>query len=131
MPVEPGSDVVVQGLGPIGLSQVNGAAILGAGQISAIDPIKYRRDVALELGATTVIDPTGKDATLVDAIRAMTQGPTHRFFAGGRSHVVTSAGFQSVSRGPDFLYEAVVDDRFPNAPGLGVSPDPTGILPLQ
>jgi S-(hydroxymethyl)glutathione dehydrogenase/alcohol dehydrogenase len=134
VPVEPGSDVVVQGLGPIGLSQVNGAAIMGAGQIIAIDPIRYRRNVALKLGATTVIDPTGKDTTLVSEIRDMTQGPTDRFFAGGRSHVPDSAnpgGFQSVSRGPDFLYEAVGGDRFPNAPGLGVSPDPNGILPLQ
>jgi S-(hydroxymethyl)glutathione dehydrogenase/alcohol dehydrogenase len=131
VPVQPGSDVVVQGLGPIGLSQVNGAAIMGAGQIIAIDPIAYRRRVALSLGATTVIDPTGKDTTLVNEIRALTQGPTDRFFAGGRSHVVTDAGFQSVSRGPDFLYEAVGGDRFPNAPGLGVSPDPNGILPLQ
>jgi len=134
VPVEPGSDVVVQGCGPIGLSQVNGAAIMGAGQIIAIDPIKYRRNVALKLGATTVIDPTGKDTTLVSTIRDMTQGPTDRFFAGGRSHVPDSAnpgGFQQVSRGPDFLYEAVGGDRFPNAPGLGVSPDPNGILPLQ
>jgi S-(hydroxymethyl)glutathione dehydrogenase/alcohol dehydrogenase len=134
VPVEPGSDVVVQGLGPIGLSQVNGAAIMGAGQIIAIDPIRYRRNLALRLGATTVIDPTGKDTSLVSLLRDMTQGPTDRFFAGGRSHVPDSAnpgGFQAASRGPDFLYEAVGGDRFPNAPGLGVSPDPNGILPLQ
>jgi S-(hydroxymethyl)glutathione dehydrogenase/alcohol dehydrogenase len=35
VPVKPGSDVVVFGLGPIEPSMVNGAAIMGAGQVIA------------------------------------------------------------------------------------------------
>src|SRR4029077_19091977 len=55
-PVEAGSDVVVFGLGPVGLSAVQGARIQGATRISGIDPIGYRRDPAMKLGATAVID---------------------------------------------------------------------------
>src|SRR5207249_4828660 len=52
-----GSDVAVFGAGPVGLSSMQGARILGAKQIIAVEPIKVRRDLALKLGATTALDP--------------------------------------------------------------------------
>ena len=42
-PVEAGSDVVVLGAGPLGLSAVQGARIRGAARIIAVEPIRYRR----------------------------------------------------------------------------------------
>ncbi len=52
MRFQPGSDVVVFGAGPVGLGAVQAGRVLGAGQVIVVDPIKYRRDFALKMGAT-------------------------------------------------------------------------------
>src|SRR6185295_7096840 len=60
--IPPSATVAVVGCGPLGLSAVQGARIAGASRIIGIDPVKARRDVALRVGATHVIDPnTEKD----------------------------------------------------------------------
>jgi S-(hydroxymethyl)glutathione dehydrogenase/alcohol dehydrogenase len=123
-PVQPGSDVVVFGCGPIGLSAVQGARIKGASQIIAVEPIRARRELALKLGATVALDPNVDGATLVQRIRDLCKGPTDRKFAGGRSWALNDNEV-----GPDFVIEAAGGDAFP--PKAEPSPDPTGLLPLQ
>lgn len=68
-PIQPGSVVAVVGLGPCGLSYLQAAKLAGAGQIIGIDPVSARRELALSLGATDVIDPTRTDP--VAAVRAL------------------------------------------------------------
>src|SRR5438034_3767030 len=46
-----GSDVVVFGAGPVGLGAIQAGRVMGAGQVIAIDPIKYRREFAVKMGA--------------------------------------------------------------------------------
>ena len=116
-PVEPGSDVVVLGCGPLGLSAVQGARIKGAARIIAVEPIRYRRELALKLGATTALDPNVEGMMLVQKIRQLCNRPTDRLLAGGGNP------------GPDFVIEAVGGDLFP--PKMEVGPDPTGVLSLQ
>ena len=74
--VEVGSDVVVLGCGPVGLSAVQGARIQGAAQIIAVEPIKYRRDLALRVGATVALDPDVEGDNLVPKIRQLCQSRT-------------------------------------------------------
>jgi S-(hydroxymethyl)glutathione dehydrogenase / alcohol dehydrogenase len=50
--VEPGDDVVVVGLGGVGMSALLGAVNCGARQIFAVDPVEWKRDQALKFGAT-------------------------------------------------------------------------------
>jgi 2-desacetyl-2-hydroxyethyl bacteriochlorophyllide A dehydrogenase len=52
-----GDHVAVIGLGAIGLLLVQMARLAGAGQVSAVDPVASRRDLARELGADEVFDP--------------------------------------------------------------------------
>ena len=52
----PGETVVVVGCGGVGLATINAAKIAGAGRIIAADPIPEKRELALKLGATDVID---------------------------------------------------------------------------
>lgn len=54
-----GDHVAVIGLGAIGLLLVQMARLAGAGQVSAVDPVASRRDLARELGADEVFDPPG------------------------------------------------------------------------
>lgn len=59
-----GDAVAVFGMGAIGLFVVQLAKLAGAYPVIAVDPIPLRRDVALECGADTVMDPTACDAGL-------------------------------------------------------------------
>ena len=121
--IGPGASVAVVGCGPLGLSAVQGARIAGATKIVAIDPIKMRRELALKVGATHVLDPNAEGARLVQAVRALTNGPSDQPWAGGR--YVTGFG---AGAGPDFVVEAAGQDQA--KPKLEAGPDPTGIQPL-
>jgi threonine dehydrogenase-like Zn-dependent dehydrogenase len=57
-----GEDVVIIGVGGIGLLCLMVAAAAGAARRIAIDPSQYARHNALALGATHVIDPANEDA---------------------------------------------------------------------
>jgi NDMA-dependent alcohol dehydrogenase len=50
--VRPGEDVVVVGAGGIGVNAVQGAKLAGARYIFAIDPVAFKREKAIEFGAT-------------------------------------------------------------------------------
>jgi len=50
--VSPGDTVVVVGVGGIGANAIQGARLAGAKRIVAIDPIEFKREKAMEFGAT-------------------------------------------------------------------------------
>lgn len=65
---EAGSAVAVTGGGAVGLSAVLGAVVQGCNPIIVIEPHANRRELALEIGATHVIDPMATE-DLTAAIR--------------------------------------------------------------
>jgi Zn-dependent alcohol dehydrogenase len=68
--VEAGATVLVQGLGGVGMSIVQGARIAGASQVIVSDPFAERRELAAAFGATSAIDPNAQD--VVSAVQAAT-----------------------------------------------------------
>ncbi len=50
--VAPGDTVVVVGIGGIGINAVQGAAMAGATRVIAVDPVEFKREKAMEFGAT-------------------------------------------------------------------------------
>lgn len=56
-----GDDVVVIGVGGIGLLCLMVARAAGAGRLIAVDPSAYARDNAMKLGATHTVDPKAGD----------------------------------------------------------------------
>lgn len=64
-----GQSLVVLGGGAVGLSAAMGGVIAGCTPIVVVEPQANRRALALELGATDVIDPSAGDTA--DAIRAI------------------------------------------------------------
>jgi S-(hydroxymethyl)glutathione dehydrogenase/alcohol dehydrogenase len=50
--VYPGHVVIVMGIGGIGINAVQGAAHAGARNVIAVDPVEFKREKAMELGAT-------------------------------------------------------------------------------
>ncbi|MBL1433509.1 MAG: S-(hydroxymethyl)glutathione dehydrogenase/class III alcohol dehydrogenase [Gammaproteobacteria bacterium] len=71
--VEPGSNVVVFGLGGIGLNVVQGARMVGANKIIGIDINENRIELAKKFGMTDFINPQKTD-TLIEAILDLTNG---------------------------------------------------------
>jgi len=58
--VRAGEYVVVSGLGPVGLCAVQLADAMGA-KVIGVDPVDYRRDLALQHGAQEAVDPIAVD----------------------------------------------------------------------
>ena len=61
-PIESGDRVVVVGCGGVGLAAVMGAALTGAREILAVDPVASKVDLALSVGATSGLVATAGDA---------------------------------------------------------------------
>ncbi|MTD55465.1 NDMA-dependent alcohol dehydrogenase [Amycolatopsis pithecellobii] len=53
--VRPGQVVIVMGVGGIGINAVQGAAQAGAAVVIAVDPVGFKRQAALEFGATHAV----------------------------------------------------------------------------
>jgi S-(hydroxymethyl)glutathione dehydrogenase/alcohol dehydrogenase len=49
---EPGDTIVIYGIGGIGINSVQGAALAGARNVVAVDPLPNKREAAEQLGAT-------------------------------------------------------------------------------
>jgi len=95
--VPAGSTVAVFGCGAVGLSVVQGARVAGAAQVIAVDLSTERRDLALSMGATDVVDGAGD---VEREVRSLTdkRGVDYAFEAVGRSATIKSA-WRSTRRG--------------------------------
>jgi aryl-alcohol dehydrogenase len=69
---EPGSTIVVFGVGGVGLAAIMGAALSGATRIVAVDLVASRLELARDLGATDTVDAGAVD--VVGAVRELTGG---------------------------------------------------------
>jgi S-(hydroxymethyl)glutathione dehydrogenase/alcohol dehydrogenase len=72
--VEPGSTVVVFGLGGIGLSVIQGAVMAQAGRIVCVDINEDKFEMARMLGATDFVNPKNYDQPIQDVIVDLTDG---------------------------------------------------------
>jgi S-(hydroxymethyl)glutathione dehydrogenase/alcohol dehydrogenase len=60
-PIEPGDTVAVIGCGGVGQNVIQGARLMGAARIVAVDPVPWKRELATRLGATDTVDPDARD----------------------------------------------------------------------
>jgi S-(hydroxymethyl)glutathione dehydrogenase/alcohol dehydrogenase len=72
--VEPGSRVVVFGLGGIGLNVIQGARLVGASQIVGVDLNPDRRAIAQKFGMTHFVNPNEVKGDLVAHLVELTGG---------------------------------------------------------
>lgn len=101
-----GDTIVVVGTGGVGMSAVMGARIAGAANVVAVDPVPFKREQALKLGATHAVASVDDATTLVSeltrnrmaeaaiitvgVLRGDLIGPVSRLVAKGGNVVVTS-----------------------------------------
>lgn len=85
-----GSSIVIVGGGPVGLAAVMGAKIQRCEVVILVEPLEARRSLALELGATHVIDPMAGDVTT--ALREiLPDGVDFAFDTSGRIDAIEAA----------------------------------------
>jgi S-(hydroxymethyl)glutathione dehydrogenase / alcohol dehydrogenase len=97
--VEEGATVAVWGCGGVGANVVQGARLVGAAQIVAVDVREERLELARELGATDVV-LAGEDRDIVAAVQDLTNGgPDYAFEAIGTEPTIQQAWAAVRSRG--------------------------------
>jgi S-(hydroxymethyl)glutathione dehydrogenase/alcohol dehydrogenase len=72
--VEPGSNVVVFGLGGIGLNVIQGARLVGADMIVGVDVNPAKREMAEKFGMTHFVNPREVDGDLAPFLVDLTRG---------------------------------------------------------
>ena len=127
--VQPGETVAVIGCGGIGLSCINGAAIVGAGRVIAIDTVASKLELARTFGATDTINASAGNP--VGAVIGMTGGGVHHAFEaiglkataeqafqmlrhGGTATIIgmIPPGEMIAMHGPDFVFEKKIQGTF-------------------
>ncbi|MFS0785347.1 2,3-butanediol dehydrogenase [Shouchella sp. 1P09AA] len=92
-----GQSVAIYGAGPIGLLTLLVAKAAGAAEIFVIDVSGERLNMAKELGATYVINPTEQNAS-EEILRITGKGVEHAYEVAGVQPTFTSA-MESITRG--------------------------------
>src|SRR5205085_7150751 len=90
--VAPGETVVVIGCGGIGMAAINGAAIVGAGRIIAVDNNPVKLQLATKLGATDIVDVRNGDP--VEQVKQLTKGQVHHAIEAVGSKLTAEQAFQ-------------------------------------
>lgn len=91
--VEPGDVVIVMGVGGVGINAIQGAVHAGASRIIAVDPVAFKRDTAMQVGATHGCETIDEAAELA---RSFTNGQ------GADSVIVTIGVVKAEHLGPPF-----------------------------
>ncbi|MEP7311804.1 MAG: S-(hydroxymethyl)glutathione dehydrogenase/class III alcohol dehydrogenase [Pseudomonadota bacterium] len=91
--VEPGANVVVFGLGGIGLNVIQGAKLVGADKIIGVDINPGKRKMAEEFGMTHFINPkeTGADKVVAAIVDLTGGGADYSFDCTGNTQVMRQA----------------------------------------
>jgi Zn-dependent alcohol dehydrogenase len=113
--VRAGRSLAIFGCGAVGLSAVMAARIVGANPIVVVEPNAARRALALELGATHAIDPTGQSDML---------GALRDAGGGGFDYALDTSGIPAVMKN-------AIDAMLPNGMlGLIGIPPPEAPMPM-
>ncbi len=90
--VQPGDNVIVFGLGGIGLNVLQGARLVGANMIIGVDTNPARKDIAEKFGMTHFVNPSEVEGDLVPYLVDLTKGGAdHSFECIGNVDVMRDA----------------------------------------
>jgi S-(hydroxymethyl)glutathione dehydrogenase/alcohol dehydrogenase len=89
--VEPGANVVVFGLGGIGLNVVQGARMVGANMIVGVDLNPAREALARKFGMTHFVNPAGKKDVVAEIVELTGGGADYSFECIGNVEVMRQA----------------------------------------
>lgn len=111
--VKPKDRVLITGLGPIGLLAIQAAKLFGVQHIYVTDIVPFRKELALEMGATAVIDPSQENVN--ERIHELTKGEgiTVVIESSGNKYAIADA-VKSVQRGGRIVFIGMpIEDEIP------------------
>jgi len=97
--VRPGDTTVVYGIGGVGINAVQGAANAGARHVIAVDPVRSKRDVAADLGATHTAPDAETAQRIVTDITWGVGADQALITVGVVTQDVVSAAFAAIRKG--------------------------------
>jgi S-(hydroxymethyl)glutathione dehydrogenase/alcohol dehydrogenase len=96
--VRPGDTTVIYGIGGVGINAVQGAAFAGARNVIAVDPLEFKRENAMEFGATHVAASAEEAASLVSSVTRGVGADQALITVGVVTEEVISAAFAAVRK---------------------------------
>ena len=108
--VEAGSNVVVMGLGGVGINAIQAAALVGARRVIAVDLLDNKLEFAEQFGATHTINARSENA--VEAVKDLTngRGADYIFVTVGSPRAVSDSLSMVRKRGTIVLIGLIGDD---------------------
>ncbi len=97
--VKAGQTVVVIGVGGIGINAVQGAALSGAKNVIAVDPLANKREKAMELGATHAFASTDEAMETITNLTRGQMADSAILTPGLLTTEIVAEGFNSVGKG--------------------------------
>ena len=113
---EPGDVVIVMGIGGIGINAVQGAKHAGATAVIAVDPVEFKRESALRLGATHAFAELEEAAEFARTLTEW-QGADRLIISVGvveGSHV--AAGVRAIRKGGVVVVTGIAPEREDSIP---------------
>jgi len=106
-----GSRVLVSGGGPIGQLALQGARLRGAADLTMVEPVASRRELAKRFGAKHVIDPMNQN--LYDEAMKITEGRGFEYIMDFTGSGAAAPGLLEIAcRGGMVLYGAMYPDGY-------------------
>jgi alcohol dehydrogenase (nicotinoprotein) len=97
--VEPGDTILIYGIGGIGINSVQGAALAGARNVVAVDPVAFKREQAEQLGATHSCATAGEAALLVHELTRGVMADKAIITTGTVTTEVVTDAFNTIRKG--------------------------------
>ena len=97
--VKAGQTVVVAGIGGIGINAVQGAALAGAKNVIAIDPLPNKREKAMELGATHAFASAEEAMETITNLTRGQMADSAILTPGLMTSEIVEGGFNAVGKG--------------------------------
>jgi NDMA-dependent alcohol dehydrogenase len=108
-PVRPGDVVVVVGTGGVGCNAVQGAAMVGAQHVIAVDPVEFRREFARTVGATHAVASTEEARALARELSRGTGADVVILTTGTTSAEITGGAYSCLGKGGTLVLTGLAD----------------------
>jgi alcohol dehydrogenase (nicotinoprotein) len=96
--VRPGDTTVIYGAGGVGMNAVQGAAFAGAQYVIAVDPVAFKRETALKMGATHAVASAEEAQELIGQLTAGVGADQALITVGVVTEEVVSAAFDAIRK---------------------------------
>jgi NDMA-dependent alcohol dehydrogenase len=111
---EPGDTIAIYGIGGIGINSVQGAALAGARNVVAIDPLPNKREAAEQMGATHSCETAEEAQALIQELTRGVGADKAIITVGVVDAAVVSSAVDVIRKGGTVVITGLADPTKPN-----------------